>query len=84
MNEILDLRHDLHAKDFALCEEYTFGIRTRVFAFPFLSEKVALRSLLAFSSRLLLTLQLSALVPWSGRDAYLFNAWHCFSFFLAF
>ena len=35
MNEILDLQRDLHANDFALCEGYTFGTRTLLFAFPF-------------------------------------------------
>ena len=32
-NEILDLQRDLHPNDFALCEAYTFGIRTFLFAF---------------------------------------------------
>ena len=34
-NEILELQSDLHANDFALCEAYTFGIRTFLFAFLF-------------------------------------------------
>ena len=46
MNEVLDLQRDLHAKDFALCEEYTFRNRTLFFAFLFSSERVALRSML--------------------------------------
>ena len=63
-NEILDLQRDLHANDFALCEAYTFGIRTFLFAFLFQSERVALRSMTRVSSRRLLTLQLSAFVFW--------------------
>ena len=31
MNEILDLQRDLHAKDFAICEEYTSGILERFY-----------------------------------------------------
>ena len=38
MNVVLDLQRDLHANDFALCEEYTFGIRTFLLAF-FLKER---------------------------------------------
>ena len=34
MSEIVDLQRDLHANDFALCEEYTFGTRTLLIAFP--------------------------------------------------
>ena len=41
-NGILSLQRDLHAIDFALCEDYTFGIRT--LSFPCLSEKVLLCS----------------------------------------
>ena len=32
INEIVDLQRDLHANDFALCEEDTFGTRTLLFA----------------------------------------------------
>ena len=50
MNEILDLQRDLHANDFALCEEYIFGTRTLLCAFPFLSERESrLRSMLGVS-----------------------------------
>ena len=43
MNEIIYLQRDLHANDFALCEEYTCGIRTLSFAFLLSSEKIFLR-----------------------------------------
>ena len=46
MNEILDLQRDLCAKDFAFGEEYKSGTRPFLFSFPFLSERVALRSML--------------------------------------
>ena len=46
MSEILDLQRDLHANDFAFCEQYTFGIRTLLLPFLFFSERVALRSML--------------------------------------
>ena len=64
MNEILDLQSDLHANGFAVCEEYTFGIRTLLFAFLFSSERIALHSMLKIAHRLLLTLQRFASVPW--------------------
>ena len=35
MNKIIDLHRDLHANDFAPCEESTFGTRTPLFAFHF-------------------------------------------------
>ena len=34
VNDILDLQRDLHANNPAPCEEYTFEIRTLLFAFP--------------------------------------------------
>ena len=64
INETLDLQRDLHAADFALGEEYTFGIRTLLLAIPFLSQRVALRSMLKAFPRLLSTVQLSASVSW--------------------
>ena len=66
MNEILDLERDLHANDSALSEEYRFGTRTLSSAFPSLSERerVSLLSMLGVSSRLLLTLHMSASVSW--------------------
>ena len=36
MNEIFDLQRDVHANDFTLCEENTFGLRTLLCAFFFL------------------------------------------------
>ena len=72
MNEILDLQRDLHANNLALCEEHTFGTRTLLFAFHFLSERVALCSMLGDSPRLLLTLQLSVVcVLASGMRSFL-------------
>ena len=67
-NEILNRQCDLHANDFALCGENTSGIRTLLFAFPFLSERVTLRSMLVVSSRQFMTLQLSTSVSrrWRG------------------
>ena len=73
MNGILDLQRDLRANDFGLREEYTFGIRTLLFAFV---RESRLRWKLGVSSRILLTLHLSASVSWRW-DAYLCNAWHC-------
>ena len=45
MNDILDLYRDLHADNFALCEEYTPGIQTLSFALSF-CQRVALRAVL--------------------------------------
>ena len=59
---ILDLQCDLHANNFALREECTFGIPTLLFALPFLLEGVTLHSMLWVSPRQLLTLQLSVYV----------------------
>ena len=57
MNGILDLPRGLHANEFALCGEDTFGIRTHCVCLSFfLSERVDLCSML--------TLQLSASVSW--------------------
>ena len=36
MNEILDVQCDFRASNFAFCEEYTFGTRTLLLAFPLL------------------------------------------------
>ena len=47
-----------------ISEEYIFEIRTLLFPFLFLSERVVLRSMLGVSPRLPLTLQFSASVPW--------------------
>ena len=71
----LDLQPGLHANDSSLCEEYTFGIRTLLFAFLFLSKIVALRSMLVVSTTFFLTLQLPASVSW--RCGVLCDAWHC-------
>ena len=45
-NEIFDLQRVVHARDFAFCEEDTFGIRALLICIPLLSERVALRSIL--------------------------------------
>ena len=58
------MQRDPRANDLVLGEEKAFVIRTLLFAFLLLSEEVALRSLLGVFSRLLLTLQFSASVPW--------------------
>ena len=70
MNDIFDLQRDLHANGFALREEHTFGTRTLLFAFLFLSQRVGLRSTLGFSSHLLFTLQLFASVFWPWRCVF--------------
>ena len=51
-----------------ISEEYIFEIRALLFPFLFLSERVALRSMLGVSPRLLFTLQLSASVPWRDEQ----------------
>ena len=39
IKEMLDLQRDLHANDFALCEEYAFGTRTLLLDFSFFVKK---------------------------------------------
>ena len=56
-NEIHDLPRDPQVNILGLYEKHTFEIRTLLFAFLFLSKRVG---------RMLLTLQLSGSVPWSG------------------
>ena len=54
MNEILDLQRDLHAIDFAVCEEQTFsGVESFYLLILFLSGRVAHRSMLVVSRHLL-------------------------------
>ena len=64
MSWILDLQRDLHADYVALDEAYTFWTRTLLFNVSLLSTRVALHSMLAVPSRLLLILQLSASASW--------------------
>ena len=59
MNEVLDSLRDLHSSGFVLCEEYIFETGRLLFVFPFLAERVVLRSMQVVFLRLLLTLQLS-------------------------
>ena len=57
-----NLQRDLHANDFTLCQEYTFGTQALFFAFLLLSEFVALRLSLEVSLPRCFTLQLSVSV----------------------
>ena len=68
MNEIIDLHRNIHANDFVLCEEYTIWIRTLLIAFLFCQGESPFAQCWV-SSRLPLTLQLSALVSWRWKCA---------------
>ena len=76
MNEIVHLQRDLHANDFALVKKNTTVELERFYLPFFVSERVALRSMLGVSSRLLLQCNCPRLCL-GGGDACSCNALHC-------